>query len=748
MVFRSAIVLLCVVFAAPVAWTQQPPEPPAEAPQRAAGGESLVERVANAAKGSIAVVSVEGRDGQQFGIGTGFVISADGLIATNLHVIGEARPIQVQMADGRKFAVREVYASDRALDLAILRVDAKDLPPLELGRENEPRQGEPIVVLGNPQGLKHSVVGGVVSGMRDIEGRQMLQLAVPIEPGNSGGPVLDSGRRVLGVVTMKSAVTANLGFAVPVADLQSLLAKPNPVPIDRWLTIGAIDEQKWRPRFGAQWRQRAGRILVREPGEGFGGRSLCLWRSDPPKTPYEVGVWVKLDDEADAAGLVFHADGGDKHYGFYPSAGKLRLTRFSGPSVYTWNVLFNEASPHYRLGEWNYLKVRVEKDRIRCFVNDELVVESKDNAFTTGKVGLAKFRQTRAEFKQFRLADKLPPTQLPAARVAKLTDAIDALPDLPDLLPTDLDALVKDSADSSEVLRAQSRQLEERARKLEQLAADIHTHAGARALADALRGPDEQIDLARAALLAARLDDEEIDVEAYLADLERMAGAISDSLPKDADEAKRIAALDEYLFSDNGFHGSRTNYYHRANSYLNRVIDDREGLPITLSVLYIELGRRLGLKIEGVGLPAHFVVRHVPAKGEPQLIDVFERGHRLSRREAEQMVVELTGAALDEQFLKPVERRAIVRRMLGNLLGIAQRARDREAMLRYLEGIVAIAPDSTGDRGMRAVIRFETGRRRAAIADLDWFLDNEPEGVDLEKIREMREYFQHNDPPR
>src|SRR6476660_24453 len=103
-----------------------------------------------------------------------------------------------------------------------------------------------------------------------------------------------------------------------------------------------------------------------------------------------------------------------------------------------------------------------------------------------------------------------------------------------------------------------------------------------------------------------------------------MVDEIKHKLGANSSEAQKLAALNDYLFKDNGFHGSRTDYYHRANSYLSRVIDDREGLPITLSVLYIELASRLGLKVEGVGLPAHFVVRHVPADGEPRLIDVFE----------------------------------------------------------------------------------------------------------------------------
>src|SRR2546423_365690 len=82
---------------------------------------------------------------------------------------------------------------------------------------------------------------GLVTGTREIDGRTMLQLAIPVEPGNSGGPVLDMNGRVLGVVTMKSAVTQNLGFAVVASSLKTLRDKPNPAPIDRWLTIGAID---------------------------------------------------------------------------------------------------------------------------------------------------------------------------------------------------------------------------------------------------------------------------------------------------------------------------------------------------------------------------------------------------------------------------------------------------------------------------------------------------------------------------
>src|SRR6476469_7374899 len=151
-----------------------------------------------------------------------------------------------------------------------------------------------------------------------------------------------------------------------------------------------------------------------------------------------------------------------------------------------------------------------------------------------------------------------------------------------------------------------------------------------------------------------------------------MAEQIKRNLPEQATEAQKLTALNDYLFKDNGFHGSRTDYYHRANSYLSRVIDDREGLPITLSVLYIELGSRLGLKIEGVGLPAHFVVRHVPAIGEPQLIDVFNSASPLSRSAAEKKIASITGEAPLPQHFDAVSNRQILQRILLNLISNAQ----------------------------------------------------------------------------
>ncbi len=708
-----------------------------------------VKEVTAKVRPSVVVISFAGRDGSRQGLGTGFVIDKSGLIATNLHVIGEARPISIQTSDGKSLMVKAIHASDRALDLAIIQVEAADIAPLVLSDE-KPSDGEAVVVVGNPRGLNHSVVNGVISGTREIDGRNMLQLAIPVEPGNSGGPVVDMQGRVLGVVTMKSAVTDNLGFAVSVTDLKSLRDKPNPVPIDRWLTIGAIDRSQWEPLFGARWQQRAGRIMVDGFGAGFGGRSLLLSKGEEPQVPYEVAVAVKLDDESGAAGLVFHSDGGQKHYGFYPSNGRLRLSRFEGPDVFSWHVLVEKSSEHYRASEWNRLKIRVERDRLKCFVNDELVIESTDEVFNHGRVGLAKFRHTGAEFRLFAVGKQLSTGRPASETLTKLQAQLEKVPPLAEVRDATVRSLAVGQPDARAAILARAGELQAKADELKRLAADVRTSAVTNELQRLVEANTENIDLLRAALTIASLDEEDLDVEAYVKQVDRMAEEITGKLTANANETKRLAALNEYLFHDNGFHGSRTDYYHRANSYVSRVIDDREGLPITLSLLYMELGKRLRLKIEGVGLPAHFVVRHVPADGQPQLIDVFEQAALLSREAAEKKIVSLTGEPPRPKDFDAVTGRQILQRILLNLIANAQNPKtgpDREALIRYESAMLALDPKSVRDRGLRAICRWETGRTAAALDDLQMVIDANPMGLDVDDLKRMQEHFRTNKPP-
>ncbi len=713
----------------------------------AAAPDWVQQRVA-AANGSVVLVTVEGRDGGQAGLGTGFVVAADGLIATNLHVIGEARPIKVRFRDGRQYPVTEIYASDQHLDLALIRIAAEGLSPLPLvADEQEVEQGQPILALGNPMGLRHSVVSGVISGHREIDGRQMLQIAIPIEPGNSGGPVIDQAGQVLGIVTLKSALTANLGFAIQASELKTLLARPNPIAMSRWETIGALNPADWTPLFGARWRQRSGRIVAQDAGISFGGRTLCLWNREQPEGDFEVGVFVRMDRESGAAGLVFGADGGDRHYGFYVSSGRLRLTRFDGPTVYSWQILDELATPHYLPGDWNHLKVHLSDDRLTCFVNDQAVLSRQLSESPSGRVGLAKFRDTEAQFKRFQLGAHLEPSRLSAERLALVREELKTL-SLEGARSAPLSpAFVADPIAGGTALQERAEELEAEAAHLRRLAEDLHVQTICQQLIAQLDPRQDPINLTHAALLVSCLDNRELEVAAYLTMFDRIAEEIRATLDPTAPAVDRLQALNQYLFAENGFHGSRTNYYQAANSYLDRVLDDREGLPITLSVLYLELGRRLEIPMEGVGLPGHFVVRYVPAEGAPELIDVFEGGVRLSREQAERRARMMTGEPLSDADFAPVGPREMVLRMLRNLQGIAQRQQEPEALLRYLEAMVALEPDEPSYRGMRAVVRQQTGRREAALSDLDWFLSTAPDGVDLEAIRTMRRRFSESPTP-
>jgi serine protease Do len=137
-------------------------------------------------------------------------------------------------------------------------------------------------------------------------------------------------------------------------------------------------------------------------------------------------------------------------------------------------------------------------------------------------------------------------------------------------------------------------------------------------------------------------------------------------------------------------------------------------------------------------LPGHFIVRQVSDKGAGQLVDVYEGGQLMSRADAEKKIQATTGRALRDEDLKATPKRAIVIRMLHNLLGIARGERDGETMLHYLDAILAVEPGAADDRWTRAVLRFQAGQREAAREDADWLLLNKPAGIDQEQVQELK----------
>jgi serine protease Do len=706
--------------------------------------EKSVGDIAAAVKPSLVKVMQVGRQGVD-GLGSGFVVRADGLVATNRHVIGEARRIRVETSDGKIEEVTEVVATDVHLDLAIVRIGRKDLKPLPLGDSDKLRQGDRIVAMGNPEGLAYSVVDGVVSEpRRDIDGIPMIQVAVPIEHGNSGGPLLDRQGRVLGLLTMKSARTDNLGFAMPVNALKKLIEKPNPVPMSRWLTIGVLNPRVWKPLMGAQWTQRAGVVNVEQPGDGFGGRALCLWMAEKPGAQFEAEVTVRLDDEAGAAGLTFCSDGGDRHYGFYPTGGKLRLTRFDGADVYSWKILADSASDAYRPGDWNTLRVHVDDERIKCFVNGRQVFDQEDRELRSGHAGLCKFRGTKASYKSFRLGEDLVEKPLDPVVTTGLQKSMSRFLAGKSTRDRAMESLRQNPALGGRVLAERRKALEQSAASLRGLESDLHRGAVARELVQQLSGPDEKADLLRCALLISRHDNPELDVESYLREFARMV----DDLKDDAEIAKgtlpAVRRLTAYLFEQNGFHGSRHDFESRSNSYINEVLDDREGLPITLSIIYLELASRLGIKnVAGIPLPTRFMVgyREKP-EAEFSLLDVFDGGKQLTMEEARTLVV--GDAPIPDQSMQPATKKDIILRMLRNLIGRAlATANPSKEAAPYLDLLLSIDPEAFRERFTRARLSQVAGNPNRAAEDVQWLIEHPPAGLDEPQRDALAEWLEN-----
>lgn len=176
-----------------------------------------------------AVVLIKGTTDSGEALGTGFIISSDGKIATNLHVIGSLRNAGVQLASGEKFDSFSVLAFDSRKDIAIIKIPGFDLPFVALGNSNAVQVGEPVLVVGSPLGLQGTVTTGVVSSMRDDPfdgGFKVLQTDAPSNPGNSGGPLVNRQSEVIGIVTFKIRGGENINFAIPVNYLRGIMDSP------------------------------------------------------------------------------------------------------------------------------------------------------------------------------------------------------------------------------------------------------------------------------------------------------------------------------------------------------------------------------------------------------------------------------------------------------------------------------------------------------------------------------------------
>lgn len=265
----------------------------------------------------------------------------------------------------------------------------------------------------------------------------------------------------------------------------------------------------------------------------------------------------------------------------------------------------------------------------------------------------------------------------------------------------------------------------------------IHSHL---AEWDALGStPDERIDLLSAAMLVARDEYPALDLRHYEAMLDAHVEAIGKHLTENSDTQQRLMALSRYLFEEVGFAGNHDAFYDPRNSYINDVLDRRLGIPLSLALVQMELARRLGVPLEGVSFPGHFLVR-LQVEGGLLVLDPYHRGRSIDVEELRERASPHMGHAdIDDQqlflMLAPASHRAIVMRMLRNLKNLYQEQSDVEKALRCADRLVRLAPqhaDTVRDRGM---LYHQLGHLRAARDDLAHYLAMAPQADDVETVR-------------
>jgi regulator of sirC expression with transglutaminase-like and TPR domain len=202
-------------------------------------------------------------------------------------------------------------------------------------------------------------------------------------------------------------------------------------------------------------------------------------------------------------------------------------------------------------------------------------------------------------------------------------------------------------------------------------------------------------------------------------------------------ELGRVELLAGFLSGEVGLRGNAVDYYDPRNSFLNEVLERRLGIPITLALVYMEVGRRAGVPLVGVGFPGHFLLRH--AHHPRLLLNPFEDGRLLTEVDCRQMLERLSGGSLpfDSRLLKPSTSRQILVRMLNNLRGIYLNRNEPLRVIGVLDRVVLLDPDDVGARRDRGLLCLRWGDPHRGIEDLERYLDLEPEAPDTEAVEKL-----------
>ena len=250
---------------------------------------------------------------------------------------------------------------------------------------------------------------------------------------------------------------------------------------------------------------------------------------------------------------------------------------------------------------------------------------------------------------------------------------------------------------------------------------------------------DEDIPLLRATLMIARDEYPDLDIRAYESQCDKYEDELRPRIEAIDDAQPRLSAINRYLFDELGFTGNQQDYYDPRNSYLNDVLDRKLGIPISLGIIQMELARRMGVPLEGVSFPGHFLVR-LPVEGGLLVLDPYHKGRSVDAEELKSRAKpHLGGSDIDDsqllQILTPATNRAILMRMLRNLKGLYNEREAWDKALRCADRLVRLGPDEAEEVRDRGMLYARVGHVSGARIDLSRYLQLKPDADDLDHVR-------------
>lgn len=253
---------------------------------------------------------------------------------------------------------------------------------------------------------------------------------------------------------------------------------------------------------------------------------------------------------------------------------------------------------------------------------------------------------------------------------------------------------------------------------------------------------ESKLDLAEASLVIAQEEYPFLNVRSYLDRLEALGARVKEACRDRSNPSQAIGALNAVLFTEEGFAGNEEQYYDPRNSFLNEVLDRKTGIPITMSIVYMEVARRAEMPVVGVGLPGHFIVRYLAGTnpGDPMLfIDPFHKGALLTPAECEDRVRRIYGgkAAFQRDALQPVTGFAVLSRLLYNLKNIYVESKSyakAHIVIDRLSRLNPVAWDEVRDRG---IVAYRMKQYKPALRDLELYLSKVTEAPDRADILQL-----------